>query len=455
MKNKIQKIGNFLSSMVMPNIAAFIAWGLITAFFFKNGWIPNKEIAALIDPMIKYLLPLLIAYSGGKIVYDQRGAVTATIATMGVIVGTQIPMFLGAMIVGPLAAIIIKRIDKTYANKIKPGFEMLVNNYSAGIIGMILAIISLFVFGPAVESISNFFGTIVGYTVEKNIIFLASIIVEPAKVLFLNNAINHGVFTPLGLQEATETGKSILFLIETNPGPGLGVLLAYSLFGKGSSKQTAPGAIIIHFFGGIHEIYFPYVLMKPALIGSLILGGMSGVLTFSLMDAGLTAAASPGSIFAILAMAAPNTHLGVISGIVVATIVSFAVSSLILKISPITADFEEAKQESKKLKAEAKNELNSKIQKIIVACDAGMGSSAMGATILKNKLSESNLKIEVLNSAVDNLGMHNPDLVITQVTFIERAQKAAPNAQIKTLNNFLDPVFYDKLVEELKVNYNA
>ena len=137
------------------------------------------------------------------------------------------------------------------------------------------------------------------FLVDNSLLPLTSIFVEPAKVLFLNNAINHGVFTPLGTQEAVENGKSILFLIEANPGPGVGLLLAFTFFGKGLAKATAPGALVIQFFGGIHEIYFPYVLMKPKLILAVILGGMTGVATNLVFDSGLRAPAAPGSIIAV------------------------------------------------------------------------------------------------------------------------------------------------------------
>lgn len=255
--DKIQKFGRYLSNMVQPNIGAFIAWGLITAFFIPTGWFPNETLAKLVSPMLTYLLPILIAYSGGNMVYGHRGGVVGSIMAAGVIVGSNIPMFLGAMITGPFGAFLIKKLDEIISPKIPTGFEMLINNFSAGILGMILAIISLYLIGPAVEMISNALSNGVKILVDLKLLPLVSIIVEPAKVFFLNNAINHGVFSPIGIQQVTEAGKSIFFTIETNPGPGLGVLLAYSIFGKGNSKATAPGAAIIHFFGGIQKYIFP------------------------------------------------------------------------------------------------------------------------------------------------------------------------------------------------------
>ena len=314
-KLKVQRFGRFLSNMVMPNIGAFIAWGLITALFIPTGWLPNESLGKLVGPMITYLLPLLIGYTGGKLAGGDRGAVVGAITTMGVIVGTDIPMFLGAMIVGPLGGWSIKKFDQAVEGKIKSGFEMLVNNFSAGIIGMLLALLAFVVIGPAVKGLSAALAAGVDFLVKHDLLPLTSIFVEPAKILFLNNAINHGIFSPLGIAQSQEVGRSIFFLIEANPGPGLGVLLAYMLLGKGSAKQTAGGAAIIHFFGGIHEIYFPYVLMNPRLLLAVIAGGMTGVFTLVFMHGGLISPASPGSIFAVLAMTPKGGYAAVLCAV--------------------------------------------------------------------------------------------------------------------------------------------
>ena len=326
----IQRIGGFLAGMIMPNIAAFIAWGLITALFIPTGWWPNEQLATLVGPMILSLLPILIGYTGGRLVHGQRGAVVGAVATMGVVVGTDIPMFLGAMIIGPLAAWILKQIDGVVQQRTRSGFEMLVDNFSAGILGVVMAILGLLAVGPVVETLANAAGEGVDFLVNSGLLPLVSIIVEPAKVLFLNNAINHGVLGPLGVTQALENGKSILFMIETNPGPGLGILLAYLLFGPRSMRPSAPGAIIIHFFGGIHEIYFPYVLMNPRLILAAIVGGASGVFTAVVTGAGLVATPAPGSIFAYLAVTPRDGYFGVLLAILVATSVSFGVASMLL-----------------------------------------------------------------------------------------------------------------------------
>ncbi|WP_058484942.1 PTS mannitol transporter subunit IICBA [Defluviitalea phaphyphila] len=454
----IQKFGRFLSGMVMPNIGAFIAWGLITALFIPKGWLPNEKLASLVEPMIYYLLPLLIGYTGGKLVYDTRGGVIGAIATMGIVVGTSMPMFIGAMIMGPLAGFIIKKFDKLIEDKIPTGFEMLINNFSAGIIGGIIAGVGYLGIGPIVESLSSMLGKGVDTIVQAGFLPIASIFIEPAKVLFLNNAINHGVLGPLGVEQVSEFGKSIFFLLEPNPGPGLGILLAYSLFSKGSSKQSAPSAIIIHFLGGIHEIYFPYVLMNPILILAAIAGGASGVFTFSILGAGLVATPSPGSIFTLMALSPKGEGFAVLAGVLVSTIVSFIVASFFIKASSKNEDdksFEEAKEKMVALKGKESSVVKTNsfknVKKIIVACDAGMGSSAMGASTLRGKVKKAGLNIEVKNTSIDQIPQ-DADIVITHEKLSDRAKKVAPNAKHISIDEFISTPVYDELVQYLKEN---
>jgi mannitol PTS system EIICBA or EIICB component len=341
LKASVQRVGGYLAGMVMPNIAAFIAWGLITALFIPTGWLPNEFLAKLVGPMITLLLPILIGYTGGRLVHGQRGAVVGAVATVGVVVGADVPMFLGAMIVGPLTAYILKLFDKLFEGKVKPGFEMLIDNFSAGIIGGGMAVLALWRIGPVVQTLTHWAGSGVSWMVNQHLLPFVSILVEPAKVLFLNNAINHGVLGPLGVAESAQTGKSILFMIESNPGPGLGLLLAYMFFGPRSLRPTAPAAIVVQFLGGIHEIYFPYVLMKPRLIIAMILGGAAGVATFMVTGAGLVATPAPGSIFAYLAVTPKGGYFGVILGVLIAAGVSFAASAVLLGFGRLKSDQEE------------------------------------------------------------------------------------------------------------------
>ncbi|MFI8575523.1 PTS mannitol transporter subunit IICBA [Rossellomorea aquimaris] len=461
MKVAVQKFGNFLSSMVLPNIGAFIAWGLITALFIPTGFFPNESLANLVGPMVTYLLPLLIGYTGGKLVHDQRGGVVGAIATMGVIVGApDTPMFLGAMVMGPLGAYVIKKFDQMIEGRIRAGFEMLVNNFSAGILGGILAILAFLGVGPAVDAFTNLLVAGVDWLVAAGLLPLTSILIEPAKILFLNNAINHGVLSPIGLEQVQQGGKSILFLLEANPGPGLGILLAFMFFGKGTAKQSASGAGIIHFFGGIHEIYFPYVLMKPMLFVSVILGGMSGVFTLVLLGGGLVSPASPGSILAITAVTPPEgmAYLANFAAVLVAAAVSFIVSAIVLKSSKATdEDIEGATKKMQEMKGKkssvagqvSQGTMPEEVNKIVFACDAGMGSSAMGASLLRKKVKTANLDVSVTNTSISNLPS-DAQVVITQEELTPRAKNKLPNAYHISVDNFLSSPEYDKLIASLQ-----
>ncbi len=446
----VQSFGRFLSGMVMPNIGAFIAWGLITALFIPTGWLPNEKLASLVGPMITYLLPLLIGYTGGKMVGGDRGAVAGAVTTMGVIIGSGIPMFMGAMIAGPLGGLAITKFDEQVHGKIKPGFEMLVNNFSLGIISTVAALIAYLIIGPLVSSLTKALASGVGWIVDMHLLPLVSIIVEPAKILFLNNAINHGVFTPLGAEQAAKAGASIYYLIETNPGPGLGILLAYMVAAKGTAQKSAYGAGIIHFFGGIHEIYFPYILMRPRLIAAVIGGGMVGVGFNMVTGNALAGPPSPGSVFALTLMSTKGMGIVLtLSSIAVSAVTSFLIGVVIIRRHALESDdLEAAKAAVASSKAEAKGQAApvaaESIRSIVVACDAGMGSSAMGASVLRGKINAAGLNIEVTNAAINDL--KDADIVITQNELTDRARSKLPSAQHFSIDNFMDDSFYDELV---------
>lgn len=466
----VQKFGTFLSGMIMPNIGAFIAWGIITAFFIPAGFTPNETLAKLVGPMITYLLPLLIGYTGGRMVHGVRGGVVGAAATMGVIVGTDIPMFIGAMIMGPLTAWVMKKLDKVWEGRVKPGFEMLIDNFSAGIVAAILAVFGMVVIGPVVKAFSNGASAVVEFLVHNGLLPLTSIFIEPAKVLFLNNAVNHGILTPLGTEQALQNGKSILFLLEANPGPGVGVLLAYMIFGKGLARASAPGAALIQFVGGIHEIYFPYILMKPILILATIAGGMTGIFTLVVTGAGLRSPAAPGSIIAVFAATAKDSYFGVGLSVVLAATVSFLIASVILKSSK-TTDVESedeglsgatSRMEAMKGKKSSVSSmltggaagagvgtavLAGPIRNIVFACDAGMGSSAMGASVLRNKIKAAGFPdVKVTNSAIANLS-DTFDVVVTHQDLTERAKPVTSSAAHFSVDNFMNSPRYDEIVE--------
>lgn len=457
-RSRVQKFGSNLSSMIMPNIGAFIAWGLLTAIAVPSG---IELFQSFVDPMITYLLPLLIAFAGGRLVHDFRGGVVGATAAMGVIVAADMPMFIGAMIMGPLGGYVIKKFDQVMEGKIKQGFEMLVNNFSAGILGAALALFGSLAIGPLVAAFTQVLETGVDAMISWGVLPLVSIFIEPAKILFLNNAINHGVIGPIAAGQVAEYGKSILYLLEANPGPGMGILLAYMIFGKGASRASSYGAGIIHFFGGIHEIYFPYVLMKPLLIAAAILGGAGGIFTLSLFNAGLVSVPSPGSIISILLLTASDSYVGVILSVLVATAISFVVASMILKFDRKGEEenLEEAQGKIKEMKgkttAAAEPEKTAevdygKVSSIIFACDAGMGSSAMGASIMKDRVKKAGLEgISVANTAISNIP-DSADLIITHKDLTERAKQKQPNALHVSVDNFMNSPRYQEIIEKLQ-----
>ncbi len=476
MKEKVQSFGRFLSGMVMPNIGAFIAWGLITALFIAAGWFPNEQLATMVSPMLSYVLPVLIAYTGGRMVGGQRGAVMGAIACVGVVCGApDYPMLMGAMMVGPLGGLVIKKFDQAVEGKIPAGFEMLVNNFSIGILGMILAIIGFYLIGPVMAAVLIFLQGGVDILVNMGLLPLVSIFVEPAKVLFLNNAINHGIFTPLGAQQAETMGRSIFYMIETNPGAGAGVLIAYWMFAKDKiTRDSAPGALIVHVLGGIHEIYFPYVLMNPLLLLATIGGSVAAMFFNTLFNVGLVSPASPGSILAMLAVAPRGGQIMVILSFLIATAVSFVIAAPIVKMSNSNASLEDAQNQMSDMKAASKGQASAggayaatadggevdlrTLDTIVFACDAGMGSSAMGAAVLQKKLEAAGLtNIKVKHFSVSEVPA-GIKFVVCHQDLVERARKSAPSARIVTISNFMNAPQYDQIVAEIidaRSNRNA
>lgn len=451
----------------MPNIGAFIAWGLIAALFIEAGWFPNATIAQMVSPMLSYLLPILIAYTGGKMVGGQKGAVAGSLAALGAIASTESTMFIGAMICGPLGGWCIKKFDEKMEGHIPAGFEMVVNNFSVGIIGGLLAILSIFAIGPTCVVLTDILGNGVGWLVDHSLLPLTAVLVEPAKVLFLNNAINHGVFTPIGteqveaLRAAGEIGKSILYMIESNPGPGLGLLLAYCVAGKGETRSSAGGAAIIQFVGGIHEIYFPYVLMNPIVILGPMIGNVCGIFTLNLLGGGLSGPASPGSVIAELMLTPKGCYFANIAGIAVAGAVSFAISVFLLKFFGKDSSLAEAQAQVAASKAASKGQAAPSdaptgaqvdihsVKKIVFACDAGMGSSAMGATMLRNKLKDAGITdIEVIHHPVSEIP-GDCQIVVTHHELAHRAVASNPRARVIPIQNFMGAPEYAMLVDEL------
>lgn len=437
-QQKVQKFGRSLSGMIMPNIGAFIAWGLLTALFIPTGWCPNEYLGKLVDPMLKYLLPILIGYTAGKNIAGDRGGVTGAIATTGVIIGSSIPMFIGAMMMGPLGGWCIRKFDEKTEGKVKDGFEMLINNFSIGIIGMLLAIFGYMFVGDIVIWLTKTLSKLTVVLIQHHLLPLVALVVEPAKVMFLNNAINHGIFSPIGIEQANEVGKSVMFLFETNPGPGLGVLLACWAFGKGSTKQSAPGAIIIQSLGGIHEIYFPYILARPGLLLGAIAGSAAALGFYQVTDAGLVAPASPGNFITLPVMAPKGETLIILGGILIAAAVSFVVCIPFMRTEEKAPDADLNIDESRV----------GFVNLIMFACDAGMGSSALGATRFRKRTSLAGLEVKVRNCAVDQVP-DATDLIVCQRGLAERVKGTNPGKEVVIIDNFLSDPALDRLLERL------
>ena len=437
-QQKVQKFGRSLSGMIMPNIGAFIAWGLLTALFIPTGWYPNEYLGKLVDPMLKYLLPILIGYTAGKNIAGDRGGVTGAIATTGVIIGSSIPMFIGAMMMGPLGGWCIRKFDEKIEGKVKDGFEMLINNFSIGIIGMLLAIFGYMFVGDIVIWLTKTLSKLTVVLIQHHLLPLVALVVEPAKVMFLNNAINHGIFSPIGIEQANEVGKSVMFLFETNPGPGLGVLLACWAFGKGSTKQSAPGAIIIQSLGGIHEIYFPYILARPGLLLGAIAGSAAALGFYQVTDAGLVAPASPGNFITLPVMAPKGETLIILGGILIAAAVSFVVCIPFMRTEEKAPDADLNIDESRV----------GFVNLIMFACDAGMGSSALGATRFRKRTSLAGLEVKVRNCAVDQVP-DATDLIVCQRGLAERVKSTNPGKEVVIIDNFLSDPALDILLERL------
>lgn len=470
MENKLslrvrtQKMGAFLSAEVMPNIGVFIGWGILAALFIPNGWIPNETLGNMVAPTMKYLMPLLIGYTGGYNVYKQRGGVIGAFATMGVILGAEINMLAGGMLMGPFAAWCIKKFDKMMEGKTKPGMEMVINNFSLGIIGLLLMVLGYFAVVPVIQFLIGILMTGVNFLIERRLLPLLSIFVQPGKVLFLNNAINHGIMIPIGVEQAAEAGKSLMFMIEANNGCVFGTALAFSLFGKGTAKKAAPGAAFINFFGGIGEVVYPFVLSKPKVILGQIAGSAVSLFIIQTFGGGTVAPISPGSFFALIAVSPPDSMVVNVISYVAGAAVACLVGGIILKYdkTPEEAiDLAEYGAEMPQVidstvKANPALALDNSVNRVVFACDAGMGSSVMGESIMKTKLAKAMLDIPVIHTAVAKIGenVDRGDVVITTRPLEERVRSELATAGIELpvfgVDNLLNGDAYDSIIGKIK-----
>jgi PTS system mannitol-specific IIC component len=451
---RVQTFGNFLSGMVMPNLGVFVAWGLLTALFIPTGYLPNANLAELVSPIMTYALPLLIGFTGGRLVHGVRGGAIGALATMGVIVGSDVTMLMGAMVMGPIAGWLLKQVDRFFENRVKVGFEMLISNFSMGLLGLGLVLVAYIGVGPVIAALIAVLSAGVDWILANNLLPLLAIFVAPAQVLFLNNAINHGIMAPLGIEQVDQFGRSILFLVDANPGPSVGTLLAISIFGVGMAKNTAPMAAVIAGIGGIGEVYFPFVLMNPKLVFATMGGIATSLAMFVMFDGGTVATPSPGSIFAILALTPNGALAGNLIGFFAGMAVSFLLGAALLKFGRGKATDEGDLTDGSAVERDTFNKTllegdlgGTRIRTIVVACDAGMGSSAMGASILKSKIRKAMLDVEVTNSKIEEIPS-GVDLIVTHTKLIDRTMKMHDDGRVKfmAITNFVEGPQFDDIV---------
>lgn len=459
--DKIRKFGGHMSGMVMPNLGAFVGWGLLAALFIPTGWIPNEKLNEMVSPILNYLLPILIGYTAGYNIHGQRGGVIGAFTTMGVIVGSDVTMFSGAMIMGPLSSWLLRKFDRAVEGKIKPGFEMFVNNFSLGILGFALAILGYFIIGPVVNVIIAVLTAGINFLITKKLIPLLAVFMCPAQVLFLNNAVNHGIISPIAYAQASEAGKSMMFLLDSNCGPLLGTLCSISFFGRGKAKETAPMAMFIAGIAGIGEVYFPFVLANPIMIFATMGGLAISLFLLVILGGGLVGMPSPGSLINIALMTPKDAAVANFIAIAAGFCAAFLIGAFLLKT--IGSPEEEAdlsvagiSTAGKMKKAERssahKTALQEGVKYIVVACDSGMGSSAMGASVLKNRLRKEGFEdIKVVNSAAGQIDPE-ADMIITLEGLMERA-KMSVNPEGKAfliVENFLKESDYDEALRIVK-----
>lgn len=477
----MRKFGQLLSAMIFQNISVIIAVGIIREFFGIYGWWYNDQILLLVNPVYNVLLPILLGYTGGKLIGGQRGGVVASIVSYGLVLASSVPAILGAMLIGPVTGWLVSKIDQLVKRKIPVGYELLVGNVFAAVMAVGLTIINFLYVGQAMSKVAKVATILLEDVVYSGWLPLTAIIIEPAKVFFFNNIINFGVLGPLGIQQSKELGKSIFFLLESNPGPGLGVLLAYWFKTLSDRNKGAKIATFIHAFGGIHEVYFPYVLIRPVLLLAVISGGIIGIIVFQTYDVGLVSIASPGSLLLLIGLA-PKEDIGyLLLGIILSTIVSFLISISLLDSGSDSPSEEENREHVAEyenlgkidkigegnfhqnifLKENSSYHLQQNVEevkqepfkKIIFACEAGIGSSAMGAALLRKKLTQSGIEIEVDNASINKLPK-DVDLIICHEKLLQNVQNAMPNKKYFSISSFTDMKRYDELIEWIKNTNN-
>lgn len=441
----VNKILDRMSKIIIQSIPFFILLGFLSLFNERNYFLFQLK-----ETLRNYIIPVIICYNSGKEFHEKYGGIVSVIIISSFLINGSLQSFIEPIIIGFSFGYFTKKYFQL-TEKIKlPGFEMLINNLSLGLLSLVF---SYFVY-KGIPYYKLFQDSIqLGL---KDLVFnnrfipFLSILIEPGKIFFMNNFINHGLLTPLGYSEVKEAGKSIFFLLETNPGPGLGILIYYYIVNKKEKNinkiKEVRTNFYIHFIGGIHEVYFPYVLKNIKLIFALIAGAFVGNFIFLNFNLGLVGLASPGSIILLMLLAPLESKLLVLFGVISSSIVTFGLAYIFDNKKDGENIMEEKQQED--LYFSPKEKL-----RICVACDAGMGSSAMGATLFRKKLEKEKIKnIEVFNSSIDNVP-ENVNVIVVHSQLFERLKVDKEGKNIYIIEDFMDGAFYDNLVKKIKEKF--
>lgn len=456
MKKALHRFGRFYSKIMVQIIGVFIFAGLLSVVFGDYGWLPNKDMYAISQFVYSYLVPLLVAYLAGNQVGKRQdeekekrdisatknaGGVMAALAVTGLLLAEKDCALIGAMILGPFCGYLWRWGLELWTEKVMPGLEMLTRNLLVAGAATLLATLSYYFLAPAMMAVVKVFMTGINWLVERNLLCFVSAVIEPAKVFFLNNCINHGILLPLAVQQTEAVGSSIFYLLESNPGPGFGLLLALWLSRRKRRKEYG-AYLFVEGIGGIHELYFPEVLANLWLLLPLILGGVAGNLVFSLFRVTAVGAISPGSVISILLMTGHKAPLALL-GMAVSGGVSALISLVILQMQ---------EKERATLEEEEREMLIPKEGplKLGFVCDAGVGSSAMGAGLFRRMLREQGLEGALVEAYGADQVPEDLDFVVCQKNFKEMLQQEGVFCPMETMESLLNREEQMELIEKLK-----
>jgi len=476
------RFGRLLSTIVSQNVVILIAIGLIRALFGVYGWFPNDNVNLMVGPFLNWLVPALFGYTGGYLLGGRRGGTVAAIVVFGLALASNVSMIFIAVLIGPVIGYMVNRIERVIENRLPSGYELLTANFIFAVLACGLAVVNFLYVGQFLSSILNKINEWILHVAYSGWLPALAAFIEPAKVMFLNNVMAYGILGPIGISQIRQLSKSIFFLLESNPGPAIGMLLAYIIRLRGQVRRNAVSSLAIHALGGIQEVYFPYVLMKPQLLLALVLGNMSGIWIFQYWNAGLASIPSPPSLFLVIGLAPPGDVFYVTAGIGVSAVVSMAVSLAVFgsakeiderkmgsrehalirrlehveqweEVSPMlrrSPNIDQQDSAEPDMPAAAALAGDRKLT-VCFACDAGLGSSAMGAAILRKKLRSVQLdgSVIVVHSSLDEIP-READLIVTHHYLLNRAKKNAPGRAYMSIGNYTDPAAYESILQKIR-----